>query len=73
MMFRWVDGTGVYFYSAIVVKEEEGRILVRFIEDGVERLLEREGEVVLTTQLSPGDQVHWVGTLGTVECLTFFM
>lgn len=54
---RWVDGSGVYFYSAVVVAEEEARLLVRFTEDQVDRWVAREGETILVAQLSPGDNV----------------
>jgi len=54
---RWVDGTGVYFYSAVVVAIEENKAKVMFLQDRVEKWVNAEGECILVTQLSPGDQV----------------
>ena len=35
----------------------EGEVLVRFLEDGIKRVVKSEGELIGVGQLSPGDQV----------------
>ena len=55
---RWVDGTGVYFYAAVIkelVSEEECKVM--FLEDKIERNVKKETEVIAVSQLHPGHHV----------------
>jgi len=55
---RWVDGTGVYFYAAVIksmVNEEEVKVM--FMEDKIERVVKKENEVIAISQLKPGHNV----------------
>ena len=55
---RWRDGTGVYFYAAVikaVVSDEE--VTVMFLDDKIERDVKKENEVISVSQLHPGHNV----------------
>ena len=55
---RWGDGTGVYFYPAIitqVISKEEVKVL--FLEDKISKKCRKETEIVTARQMIPGTVV----------------
>merc|ERR1719347_675504 len=55
---RWVDSIGVYFYAAEIIQAvNDDEVKVRFMEDGIEKVMKKDSEIISNNQLQPGDKV----------------